>query len=1797
MTSPYPSPTPAPHVAVPQAAPTGPDPLDALAGAVSGNKALVAHPNVVAALVAGNATSAEVSSANQFVSGLQAQKMVAQLRAAGQSVVFSDSQKAAMDAAHVYYGDVQMTAGSPQQKQQADAITAAGGVPVYDSNGLVIGSRAKTTTESNATKSGHGWFGSPSDFFHHLIHNPTTDVIGESYNIVKAETSSGGSSNGNAGLVVDHNTGQISNATYSNTDENKILMKSLGYDPNSEISRLAFESKGFARSNLQSVVTQYGQDKVTQAEQYLADPKKYTEDMLSTASDATDQAAKMAQLNSPEFGKLLKELAGRDASVGADVALGVGLDPVKNSSAYAWTSGGVNFVTSFMTDPTIVLGKFAQGVKIAQIGIDGLTDIPRIAKILNPANKDHYAQQVQRGFSSAVDSGNLIREGQAAQAAAHDAEDLHAYTVASEKVASGYRQLQAVGLQELAPALVGSARMPAIGEKALGEGGVFKTVAGGEPLNTYDKLFDYVTNTYGLLALKNGKAMVESSLMPGAMSAFGATKWRMALASTMSGRKTTFEFNKANAARFLPTAIDAVGADGAKIAETVDESTAAGKAAMASEQRGANAFPTAAQQGEVEYNLRRYGNYDGTGIGGVLGKSLGTIFGKEITPGSWINPRAIAARAKVAATRLNVTNVLPRNNLLTLADEQAPAQIEAFARLYLPRQQAAMLAATYATGDYGTRRAIFQGMKAQVFHAAGFGHSEAGREIIDKFASEDAQIYSHSVDGVMSFDPWTHNKDVPTAIWNSQMRDTYSIPSFATLHATAAKTGFYEATLGRAFTSKIADAVTSKLRYGMLATPRTAVRAAVEGLWVNALARGDFRRAFAAKATLHDVDGLPPRWWLSDKFAHLPVVSNVGQWIRAAEKRGMTPEENEFISNYLKANPEMAKQIQETIGDHILTSDVNPIASSHDAMDIARAGMTPVKYEKSEWEARSTAGWEGAQRLEAALALRQHGNPESFKALLAHIEDPSEENLRLVQDALKSSGEYEKYRTGRWANTYLDGSGIPQRALTDGEKEIALGQHVARMRNDLASLVTGQDGEINQKLLNRMADHVPDPGKVAALEAWVADHQAAFDALGRRPKGGDALKDYDQAEVWLSDAKERLATETTTGTNVPDATWIHQNLDDENRPLSAIAPSFVPAAGIDPKTGIAGAMQTLGDAFNDVTGQFYKFAVERPAQRWASMPVFWQNFARARSEMRSTGFEDAMLAAYDNPETVERLLGEQAIRQAWQRTEMTIDDPGLKAQFDIVGRNFVGFPRAINAFLRRYSQLVKQDPTVLRKAVLTIEGAQNTGLIYKDENGELTYTLPGSGFLLNSLNEFGRMMGYEKFLTLPSADITGKLLKSAPGFDNPIRPSLSPMANIPFRWFGNMFPDHREMIAEIDSVLNGSQGAGRSTSQQLMPALFSHFYEALDPHEQNNLLASATIGAFANIVAADPNGEKGILPPPGSDPTGAKMQALMATLKTQVRNQLFGRAVTGLFLPSAPSRPSDNTAGSHPDEAYFIRGARTMSTEFKMMVEDFKGDYAAATVAFVALHPNGLVYTMPTSTVGSPKANIPATRESEQWMEKNYSLIEKYPAVAAYFAPTSKGNFDANAWQSQLALGLRNKMSIDEFVKNYQLKVSQATYFQAYDTMKTAADAATKAGNTTQSTFLKANFKEQMAPFLASNPILNEWLTLGSSEKQQQAANGIQQLRVLVDDPKSKSLVNIDGARLMIQAYDVHKTYQNNTLQNSSTARSTERDAFAKHLVDIVNAQPDLAGLYDMFQAIDFNSLPSLASIVTTPGS
>lgn len=1025
---------------------------------------------------------------------------------------------------------------------------------------------------------------------------------------------------------------------------------------------------------------------------------------------------------------------------------------------------------------------------------------------------------------------------------------------------------------------------------------------------------------------------------------------------------------------------------------------------------------TYAGKGEVVRNLRQTGSATGGGLG-------------------WASPTAIASRSRLAAQRF--TTLLPRNTMIDINDSASADKIYKLALTYLNRGDANALKAAWNLGDGGQRKAIISGIIDQLGHAAGLGKTKTGQTILDQ-AKTAVEDYSSVGDNVVL-------DGQSLALHAGQVRTTWVLPTFQAMQQASRRIGLWEATMGRALTGPMADLLMSQWKLGALFKPSTVTRNQLEG-WLRTSLEGKFGDAVKAKAVLTTSNR---ELWESDSEAVRKIASESKAEYDRLLVDGKTKEAEQLARGNMLSG--------EILGRSVTTTNLAklwPIAATGRAYRLLLGKSMDVEH------------------VEALLTL---GKDELAQAMEEYGQQIREADLG-TRRAAREAGEIAKAgwgpaRIARSINLAArKGDKAPGQKVSWTQQDVDGTVGADRYENALAQRVNA-----TPSVARAVIDHLRDPqahtvdsviealddpaiaskmrltgwGRVAWDEPTGPARLATNDAeqlLGKRDWANKVINDYRHLLTGQNrEFQNKLADEIHLTGRAPNADWITTNLKGHNRPESVLAPEVMAM----PNGGMRNGIQ----AFQDIEGGAYQWMVERPLQRTTSSPVFMANYADARVGLNK--FVEDMVANHGVSRTAaEYQARELAIKQAWIKTEQLIDDPGQKAQFDIVARNMFPFSRATQAMIRRWGTGLWQNPVAARKMMLAYEGAQHTGFIYNNAYGEPTFTYPASGVLNMAMRELAKVPGFENLNQFPiSSSMTGGVLMSVPGADNPFRMSMGPMLSIPMREVFNLFPDHRAMLDEVDSFINGPIGVGETISQ-LAPALGRKFYTALDTDDRNSAMASAMTGAIANLAAA------GLVPPADASPS--VRDAFLQNLRAQVRSQLFLRAIFGLFAPAAPSTPSEGTTGSHSDYAFQMQGLGQLSDEYKTILNDVDGNSARANAIWSALHPDKMVYEVSKSRATTSNVYLPATSRALDWMEKNTSFINGYKSVAAYFMPELASNeaFNDRAYNTQIELGLRQRKTPTEFYTEIRVRNAEAQYYPIVDQFNQKIAEAQKEGQT-----------------------------------------------------------------------------------------------------------------------------------------
>lgn len=1750
------------------------DALHSLTTMMTGTKLLQDEPGVVYSLAAQKAAPADAQAVDQFMQALDAEKAVNIARSAGSQIRLTDQQQTLLKANGVAFTDVMSTPQTVAQTTQQHILDQSQGnvqAKLNNDGSLQLDANGNVVTEKvHKSSDGGSFWGSVGGFFGgigHDLNNWVLKPLNKAYNFVNS---------GVRGQFADQLPGHqlldvqdnIAHADATRAQD----MTAQGYDPNSIWSNFAFAASGRAHSDLSGLDDKYGASQVTDALKFLedpsalrkgidADPASYYKDASGQTHLTADAQARLVHYNSPEFTDLAKRVNAQQNTVGNGLANAIGLDPVKHSTTYAWTAGVSNVIASFAIDPTMIALNVAKAAKLAQVGISSLADGAGAAAVLT--RDGHYAKNVQRGWQRAIDLGAAMRD-------AHSAGD----TVELAKLTAQFTA-ELPGLSPMMPEFVGKYaftgfRNPTEAERAAGQTAALPKFGETGGIQSLEQAADFVQSKWGLSLVQNGRAATQAGLMPGALSAMGYRKLKGFTAGWMTARSAKRAegayadvVSRADADPLLAGRLVDEGLLmrlGAKADDAVDfhsETVLADKADAAadtlpSQARAAYAV-TSAGKGQIARNLRASG--DELADSSKLG---------------WASGTAVAARARLAAQRF--TTLLPRNTLIDLHASDSGDKVYKLAMTFLNRGDSQTLRAAWNLGNAGERKAIISGLVDQLGHAAGMGSTPAGKMLLDR-AKTVEERYS-AAGSEIELD------GQKVALLDGQTRQKWLLPSFRDMQQSGAKLGLWDATAGRALTSGSADLLMSQWKMGALFKPSTVTRNQLEG-WLRTVLEGragdavkakaiattrnkelwdrgyqldtDARKAYEVAVAAGDTakaseiangsmlsGELLGRSSPMTRLANLAPLAWVGKSYRTLLGKHM---DAETVDALMTLTPEELAEAMEGYGQQILEGDLGIKHAVNQSTEIARAGFGPSKIR-----------WSIHRAMD-----RGKGAPTGTER--HWVESPLDGTVGV----------------GRYVNS------LAQRVNASPETARAALQYIEDPKLGVDHVVQAMEKEQQHTAFGKVYFDDPLGAPNTARKAV----NAAETTMGKRDW---AQKVVDEYAYLLTGRNGEYQTELSdyikTHGNAPNEDWITDHLTGDKIPHTALAPEVMAQP--------AGGIKSMPAALQDVEGGAYQWMVERVLQRTTSSPVFLANYAIARKGLNTQ--VDEMVAAGITPEAASGLAKDLAMRNAWVKTEQLIDDPGQKTQFDVIARNMIPFARATQAMVRRWGTGLWQNPVAARKMMLAYEGAEHTGLIYNNTYGEPTFTYPGSGVLNMALRGLAQVPGFENVAAFPVAsDMTGGVLMSVPGADNPFRMSMGPMISIPFREvYKHLLPTSWQGdLTKLDSFVNGPVGAGE-TFQQLVPTALRHYFQNVSADDRNSALASAMNGAIANLAAA------GLVPPPDASPS--ELQDFRGRLQTQVHNQLIVRFIFGLFAPAAPSIPTEGTSGSHADYAWSVDGVKQLNDEYKTILNEVGGDVARANAVFTAMHPDQLVYDSsgnvslykPTSSAyetGRSKmlasgSYVPATDKALSWMTQNQDFIHTYSSVAAYFVPneSTKDPFSDAAYQTQLELGLRQRKTPAEFMADIYVKHAESQFYPTVAEYDRRIAAAKASGDTATAASLTQSKSAWEAQFKALNPAMGHKLDDYGAARAT-ASDQLADLRTML----SKGAVpdgQANKLQQLVSTWDNYESFirtQPGSTDAARLARSNALNAFnewAQHAL----ASTGLADVYNgVFRVLNTN--------------
>ena len=685
-------------------------------------------------------------------------------------------------------------------------------------------------------------------------------------------------------------------------------------------------------------------------------------------------------------------------------------------------------------------------------------------------------------------------------------------------------------------------------------------------------------------------------------------------------------------------------------------------------------------------------------------------------------------------------------------------------------------------------------------------------------------------------------------------------------------------------------------------------------------------------------------------------------------------------------------------------------------------------------------------------------------------------------------------------------------------------------------------------------------GEVAdALQADPAWHRQAVRSLGtadgqriKAPAGalGDAAQSAGQVTERQAalDHAQRIVADVDHMTQTPDGTPLQAGAETLAQYMlrARHAPTTAALAEV-PYEQLPGDVPAPEYMFKDMNwfqhlSQFgFNTLVGRPLNWIVREPLYLHNAVLANRDIRSEGgIAQQMLDRYGSTPALEGMVTDLIHQRAVDRTIPFIHDPGLRSQFSVITRNLMPFWYAKEQAYKRWARTFVTNPAAIRSMMFANQAWQHSGLVHTDAQGNQTFAYPGTAFADKTLNAWaGTLTGTNFDLPITSA-MTGN-----PNFANPVKdgiaPSFGPLVNMPVTALVNRFP---ELTPVKQAMMPGTNAGGVQYLQEVMPSSLSRVIDAINPnminHAQYNSAWMQTLQDWMNTGQAFP-----IDPTTGQPDTSPEnVQKLMEQTRDFTRTRILLRSIIGLSGPSAPSFGLDDMDKNFADLMATVGPAEAIAQWQKM-------------------HPDATAQTVfqSKSTSGAP---LPSTADAMNWMNEHQDLIKKYPSAAAYLMPSAPAAYDANAYQEQLATGLRVRKTPQQFLDDVLFAQGAKDYYASEDIKNQAIASSHSAQYHAQ---VNAAWADWSAQFMAAHPVFQK-IQLGGADGMPPATLTRQKIQsqlsdVLNNDPKMSTNPAYDNLRSLVNGWDTFVTTKA-TMAQPKAATIAQRQQYEKDMADRV---------------------------------
>ena len=1073
-----------------------------------------------------------------------------------------------------------------------------------------------------------------------------------------------------------------------------------------------------------------------------------------------------------------------------------------------------------------------------------------------------------------------------------------------------------------------------------------------------------------------------------------------------------------------------------------------------------------------------------------------------------------------------------KDGFFDVMSPDASTQVYRVARLANSRYHSKMIAEAFEAGSEGQRKQIFTGLWNTVAEIRGVSKSKAGASYMEQFAGrglEKKYAADIVVDGVNKGNPAAFG-DQQLALFPYQLSSGIAVPSVVDLDRLSVRSGIINKMLGLSH-QRWVDKVLSGWVIGTLAGPRFAIRNATEDLMMH-LAVGDSPWGIIKGRALST------RLRLAKGITGDESLKTVGKKALTLDlEAGEVGVLNKLVRRQdLKKYAEKVKTAQ-------TPNDVREIMA--DA--VLHDGLGHVVDKK------------GSEYL---AEIAKYGNLDDT---LRAISEGGKNGLRGADQFLEISNDVAKY--GKMAAIEVDGVAY-KRAM--GDSAFTQFNPVANQQNRISWLVqlgVSSTDELAQIAVKHLDD---EPKALAAMREYLQNltpaqrnrFQLYDESVGgninvHAKKAYDAIRNlYSKRNGQINE--DLLAKVRTLGDDgeyvVSTKKLSLEDLPDRMNP--ELTPEFISGPTMVPVSDTGNFAVSLTDKAWDAMGE--------ANARFSREPIVINEMIRVRKEMAESGLEkritdaltaglegDALKAATINAKKEIVALAEELAKN---RVLAFVDNPAVRSQLAMASRNFARFYRATEDFYRRVYRTVRYNPESIRRLSLTYEGVTHSGFVQQDDNGDSYFFYPGLTPVYEVMNNVAQFFGAPEAFKAPMpVDFGGKLNMLTPSMNpDSLFPTFAgPVAAVPMKFVFNAVP----ALDKYEKVFLGAYAQDQPMINAIFPAHISRFLATLNRDERQSQYASAFRKAATYLEATghgvkptfDTETGQWIPPSPG------EMQAYKDKISAATISILAVRFIFGFFAPASPqvTLKSEMADWARANERVNFKQV------FNNLINKYNGSLDKAMGEWLRLYPDQMPYTVSESDDNVVPV-VRAVDTTTKWLDKNNSLVSKYPQGAPFLMPKI-GDFDFDAYRLLFKSGLKYSKTIDNFLQDVQSARDVQFYYDQKDSYE-AELASTY--NDAQKTQLKLQWDTWATQFKGARPALQAELGSGA-ERQRARQTAYQDLQNMIADSSSEARKSdpqaFDALKKMSDIYDNY-VYTRDLVVGSSGSASAYKDLLKQNV-------------------------------------